>query len=196
MKIEKYLFLILFLIGIVSCGEKEALVVSEGDFVGFVMTKIEGSDASLAERRDAGGTLLESGIVVNNAKNGIWNTYYTDEGKQLKTSTSFVNGKKSGPDIMFSNRGQIESLTNYINDVLHGMKATYKFGRPVITTEYKNGEFHGQHIEYLNSGKIQKLMEFKNGKQDGLLRYYDEEGKITLEYMYKDGEKVSGGLIE
>jgi len=38
--------------------------------------------------------------------------------------------------------------------------------------------------------------EYKNGKQDGMYKYYDEDGKVVMEYVYKDGEKVSGGMKE
>jgi antitoxin component YwqK of YwqJK toxin-antitoxin module len=34
------------------------------------------------------------------------------------------------------------------------------------------------------------------GKMDGPLRHYNEDGKIILEYLYKDDVKVSGGMVE
>ena len=38
-------------------------------------------------------------------------------------------------------------------------------------------------------------LRFKNDKLDGKLSYYDEE-RLVMEYIYKDGEKISGGIIE
>jgi antitoxin component YwqK of YwqJK toxin-antitoxin module len=195
MVIRSLLFSIIILI-ISSCGSSGGENAGTGDFTGFTMYPIDGENASFAEKRDAGGTILENGIVRNKRKDGMWVTYYTDERKHIKTITNYVNGKKNGGEFNFSNRGQIDSKANYVNGQLHGMSGVYKLGRPTTTTEYKYGQFHGQHIEYYNSGKIQKLVEFKDGKQHGLLRYYDEDGKITLEYTYENGEKVSGGIIE
>ena len=37
--------------------------------------------------------------------------------------------------------------------------------------------------------------EFKDGKPHGKMSFYDEE-KLIMEYEYKNGEKVSGGIVE
>ena len=180
-----------------SCNSGEIReTLGTGDFSDYILSPIPDTDYHIAEKRDAGGVILENGILNGGLKDGSWATYYADERKHVKSLTTYVKGVKNGIHLEFNNRGQVEKRESFINDQLHGMSAVYKLGRPSTTTEYKYGMFHGQHIEYYNSGKIQKLVEFKNGKQDGLLRYYDEEGTITLEYIYKDGEKVSGGIIE
>ncbi len=44
--------------------------------------------------------------------------------------------------------------------------------------------------------KVKQEVEYKNGVQDGFFRYYDENGTVTLEYVYKNGEKVSGGMTK
>ena len=49
---------------------------------------------------------------------------------------------------------------------------------------------------YNDRGNLQRRGNFKNGKQHGLLQYFDEEGNVTLEYEYKNGEKVGGGIVE
>ena len=41
-----------------------------------------------------------------------------------------------------------------------------------------------------------KKCSFKNGKQHGKLQFFDEAGNVTLEYMYDNGEKISGGIVE
>lgn len=188
-------FIFSFLI-FISCKDSNTPKAGTGDFSQYTMTPIPGSEAQLAIMTDAGGVLLEKGIVVNGMKNGTWTTFHPGDKFMVKTSTSFVNGVKNGPHFEFNDRGQIELQANYLNDQLHGAYGKYKFGRSTVLTEYKNGQFHGVHKEFFNSGKVQKYVEFKDGVQDGLLRYYDEEGNITLEYTYKNGEKVSGGIVE
>ena len=45
--------------------------------------------------------------------------------------------------------------------------------------------------------KIDKAFEvFFSNSKGRIVATYDEEGNITMEYLYKDGEKVSGGIIE
>jgi len=189
------LFLLVLFLFLGSCNNNNSQIAGTGDFSDFTLSPIEGSDAYIAEKRDAGGTILENGVIRNNMKDGMWVTYYTDERKSIKSVTNYLKGKKNGNHFEFSNRGQLEAKAGYINDQLHGMSGAYSLGRPSTTTEYSYGLLHGQHIEYYNSGKIQKLVEFKDNKQHGLFRYYDEEGRITLEYEYRNGEKVSGGIV-
>lgn len=161
---------------------------------GFQITDL-GSGGQKADKKDGAGVYIENGYLLNGVKNGIWRTY-NDDGK-VKTITNYLNGLKNGPYYEFSNRGQIELAADYLNDKLDGLYAKYKFGRPTIETQYRNGLIHGVHKEYFqNKDNLQKEVHFKDGKQDGKLTYYDEEGNVTLEYEYKNGEKVGGGMIE
>ena len=46
------------------------------------------------------------------------------------------------------------------------------------------------------TGRLQKEINYKMGVQDGYFRYYNESGQINMEYLYKDGEKISGGIVD
>ena len=62
---------------------------------------------------------------------------------------------------------------------------------------YKDDKLEGTARTYDDrTFKLKQEVEYKDGKQDGFFRYYDEEGNVTLEYQYKNGEKVSGGIVE
>jgi len=128
-------------------------------------------------------------------RNGAWVTYHPESNK-IKSITNYVNGVKNGVQINMNDRGQIETMIGYKNDVLHGVKANYKFGRPTDETSYKEGKVDGPFAVYNNKAVLQKKGSFKNGKQHGKLQFFDEEGNVTLEYMYDNGEKISGGIVE
>ena len=84
----------------------------------------------------------------------------------------------------------------YQNNKLHGFWGKYSFGRPEMEAFYKDGQLNGPYYEYdTHDGKLQKEINYKNGKQDGKYRFYNEEGKVTVEYDYRDGEKVGGGIV-
>jgi antitoxin component YwqK of YwqJK toxin-antitoxin module len=102
----------------------------------------------------------------------------------------------NGPYIEFSNRSQIEKEVNYANNKYNGKFAQYKFGRTEKEITYRDNVLDGPSIEYNTKGDKQKEVNYKNGKLDGKWRTFNEEGEVTLEYIYKDGEKVSGGIIE
>ncbi|MEL7159304.1 MAG: hypothetical protein AAFN92_00990, partial [Bacteroidota bacterium] len=70
-------------------------------------------------------------------------------------------------------------------------------GRPEQTATYVDGQLDGAlaTFDYRNN-KIKQEVTYKNGVLDGPMRYFNEEGEVTLQYLYKDGEKISGGIVE
>ncbi len=152
------------------------------------------SDGSHAVyKMDADGNVLTYGIVRDGVKNGVWVEYHPKS--VVKSVSHFINGSETGPRLEFSTRGQLEKQTTYKEGQIDGKYGEYKFGRYVKEAMYKDGQLDGAYKEYFaNKDNVQKLVEFKNGKQDGKMQYFDEEGNVTLEYDYKNGEKVAGGL--
>jgi len=61
---------------------------------------------------------------------------------------------------------------------------------------YVNGDLDGAMTEYDSRGNLQRITNFKEGKPHGDMLFYDEEGTLMMEYKYKNGEKISGGIIE
>jgi len=88
-------------------------------------------------------------------------------------------------------------MATYKDNKLNGSWGELRFGRPEMTANYKDGELDGIRREYdYSTGKLLKEASFKAGQLDGLVRDYDEEGRVMVEYMYREGEKISGGVIE
>lgn len=189
----KHLSFVFALILFASCQQSAPPVPA--DLEGFTSEQVAGSDAVRVTKKDGGDFLTEQGFLVNGAKDGTWTTYHPEN--KIKIITNYIDGKKNGIHMELTNRGQIELLANYTNDQYDGPYAKYKFGRPQEEMTYVNGKLDGEMKVYFNSGgKLQKLITYKNGVQDGPLKFYDEEGNVTLEYTYKNGEKVSGGIVE
>ncbi len=156
-----------------------------------------GNGVSVATKKDGSGNLIEKGYLANGAKSGMWMTYYTDkDAGRIRTIASYSNGVLNGPYLELSNRGQIETEVNYLNNKYHGTVTNYKFGRPTAVKNYKNGELDGVSIDYFSDGDIQKEINFKGGKQHGTMKWFNEDGQVTMEYEYKNGEKISGGIVK
>ena len=185
-----YASLVIILLGACNSGGTTG---PSYDLTGFATESI-GGGAQLATYTNQSGKILTKGQVINGVRTGAWVAYHEDSYK-VRTITNYINGKKNGIEFTLSDRGQVESITEYKNDILHGMVAKYSFGHPIEEMTYKDGVLDGPFSIYSNR-KIQRSGGFKNGKQHGKLRYYDEAGNITLEYDYKNGEKVGGGIIE
>jgi antitoxin component YwqK of YwqJK toxin-antitoxin module len=148
-------------------------------------------------KKDADGQIIEEGYLKNGKKNGVWTTY-ADE--RVLTMVSYIDDIKYGKSFELDHRRQITEEATYVNGMLYGKKGSYKFGRPKLEAYYINNQLHGPLKKYFESGadqgKINQLVDYVNGKIDGKVRYYNAAGEVTVEYDYKNGEKISGGIKE
>jgi len=191
-----------FITLLAACGNGGSAGNASGatvDSNNFALTDIPGSDYQKAVKKDGDGRLLEEGTLLNGKKYGTWIIYYPE--KQVpKTISNFVNGLFNGAYMEFNNRGQIEMLASYKNNALDGQYIKFKNGKPREKAGYKNGKMDGTYISYFDdykhSDKVQKEFNYKNGELDGTYRFYDEEGNLTLEYEYKNGKKIRGGIVD
>lgn len=183
----------------ISCGDSSSTSNSSSpqsiDTSGYTLTTIAGSNLQLAEKTNADGYVIERGQFDNGVKTGTWVVYDPKKGFPTKL-TSYANGEMNGPYMEYNDRGQINMLANYHNNKKHGLFVNYKYGRPLDETHYKDGKLHGLYRAYFNnSEKVQKEVEYKIGVIDGMFKQYTEDGKLVLEYVYKDGKVVSGGMV-
>ena len=162
----------------------------------FETIAISGSSALRVERKDPQGRVVEQGFVLNGLKHGTWTTYNIDS-KAPQTIISYIEGALNGPYIEMDDLGRFALIANYKANVLDGPYGKYKIGRPEVIANYVNGQLDGPMAEYdYRKNKIKQEVNYKMGKKHGPMRYYNEEGKITLEYIYENDERVSGGIIE
>jgi antitoxin component YwqK of YwqJK toxin-antitoxin module len=192
--LSKLSFTAMLFVIFIACDSGSKNAAGTGDFSGYIMEEIAGSSYTQAILKDAEGKLLEEGPVLNGQRNGTWIKYAEDGRIQLLSS--YRDGLLNGPVLRFSNRGQIEEKTFYKDNLYHGPRVTYKFGRPQQEMNYFENELDGMKRKYQNNGKIQEEVEYSRGVQDGIYRFYDDQGNMTLDYLYKNGEKVSGGIVE
>ncbi len=163
---------------------------------GFFTEEVPGTELTRVFREDKDGNIVEDGFLKNGIKQGPWLTYervfiYP------KSLTHYENGIVNGIYMEFTTSGQVALQAVYRNNQLNGPWSRYKGGRMEASAYYKDGELHGVYKEFMPLfGRLQKEIHYKNGQQDGLYRYYDDEGRITMEYMYEKGEKVSGGIVD
>ena len=191
----KYIILFISILIIYSCKDAPPPAAGGIDLSGFQLNKVNGTDSEYAVQKANNGSLLAEGIVVNGIQSGMWITYFADNDNKIKTIANYVNGNMNGPYIELNNRGQIEKRITYLNNQIHGLYAEFKFGRPLKEFLYDNGILDGVSKEYNDRGKLVKETSYKQGKLHGNIIQYDEEGNILLQYEYKNGEKVSGGIV-
>ena len=180
---------------LVACDPKSTAPVP-ADLSNFVIVDHPGGKLQKAVSADNNGLINEEGELLDGQKTGAWITYYPAEGR-VKSITNYINGKKNGLHMTFNARGHTEIQCFYTNDQLNGPYMTFRNGtRKKIETSYKMGVLNGKYNEYNDrNGKILKEMTYVDGKLDGQFKQYNDEGQLVMEYQYKNGEKISGGIV-
>ena len=139
----------------------------------------------------SGDAVIEEGDVLQGQRHGTWLTYYPD-GK-IQTITSYLNGKKQGPEIQIDNSGYITTKSPYVQGNLNGEFKGYTRGRITDRRNYVDGKLHGLKQKYYPSGIIMEESTYVDGKIDGEARWYNQSGEVTIKYVYKMGELVDDG---
>jgi hypothetical protein len=191
------LFSFLFLLAF-SCGQQpEAESLDLFDTDGFTLEEVPGAPGyQRAIKRDAKGLLLQEGLLLDGVPEGTWLEYTTASSHPVKL-ISFVRGRYDGPYIEFGQQGQIKLRTYYKNNKLDGYWEQYSFSRLEKSATYKDGQLEGPSFEFDSfSGKLRKEIYYQAGQLHGPYRFFNDEGQVTVEYEYREGEKVSGGMVE
>ncbi len=201
---KKLFFLCLLLtFSLLSCQQSqdtntmEAAVTQTYDPNQFIVQDIPATNLKKVEKRDSIGRLLETGIIDGNVRTGTWVSYYPTTGMPSKTY-SLVNGAYNGPYFEYTTRGQVELIANYKDNKLHGFWGKYYFSRPEIIANYNEGKLDGVYKKYHpnKNNVLQEEVQYVDGVIHGKYRYYDADGNITIEYDYKNGKKVGGGMVD
>ncbi len=173
----------------------DATTKGEGDLANMLMEAIPGTNTQYARQLDAVGNVQIEGFVEDGKKTGLW-IQYTPEG-DIALINHYVKGLLEGTSMRMSFRNQVDLRLNYKQGKLDGPWTAYKFGKIIDQRFYVNDKLEGTARTYDDrSFKLKQEVQYKNGLQDGFFKYYDESGNVTLEYEYKNGEKVSGGIVE
>ncbi len=194
------LFFMLIIFWSCNSGSGEGIKTKSIDFDpnSYVLSDVPNSAVKKASRMKEEGVVLEDGFLEGDTRQGLWVTYHEDKGIPAKM-ISFVDGMYNGKYIEMSERGQMTLMATYENNQLHGPWMTYSnFGRPVKQAIYKNGKLDGMYTEYhpTKNNVLQKEIMYKDGEYDGTYKLYNENGELVVEYEYKNGKKISGGIVK
>lgn len=176
-KIKKYA-IIIFIISIVFTGIWKAIAMYEYHKNNSIHTSYYKNGR------------IESSIPYKDGKiNGVAKWYF-DNGR-LKKVVSYTNGIANGSAKLYYDTGKIKRESQYYNGEEHGIVKIYnEDGKIEKEAEYKNG-YEGrlingmERIEYPDGGYCDT--EYKNGKQNGIFKSYDKQGRITMDGILDNG---------
>ncbi|MDZ4708023.1 MAG: hypothetical protein SH818_06430 [Saprospiraceae bacterium] len=154
---------------------------------------LKSTEQKLVTKLDSLGNKLVEGTLWQNKRNGSWVTYYP--GGQMQTITNYIEGKKNGIYIKMGTDNRIEEFGAYEDDLLEGPFTRYLYGFKDETLEFHKGKKNGWAKKYYMGGGIQREMQYKDDVENGLYRFYGEDGLKMIEETFKDGKKTGGGIV-
>jgi antitoxin component YwqK of YwqJK toxin-antitoxin module len=191
MKLPSYCLIFYCLILFSACDNKPA--IENFDLTGYIEEET-GRGSIKKVKKTVDGFILSEGYLKNNQRHGNWIEYYPGT-QRIKDIMHFEEGQLSGAWFRLNNLGRVETMEQYFNGMLNGMKIQYFNGVPTEIANYKDNQHHGLYQKFYKTGTLQQAVEYEDGAINGFFRHYNEEGRLTLEYLYRDGEKIEGGII-
>ena len=193
---------LIFLFGLfllLSCNASQESGDSTGEAFNadeYTFESLKDSDVEKVTKYDDKGKKVEQGFIKNGEKTGQWVEYDPNKGT-IKAITSYIDGKLNGLYIEFDNLGYKTIVAEFKDDDLNGKYIKYKYNKKLEEANYKNGKLNGVRIKYdKSSGKKLEEIEYKDDVIDGKVKYYNDKGEVVLEYVYKNGKKVEGGMVK
>lgn len=161
--------------------------VTPVDLTGYQLTPST-NGWQLAERISEEGEIIRNGYVdAQGFQQGSWTSW---EGPRSPSVVeNYVDGKLHGARVEFDPVGRLRKIEHYKMGVLDGRYAEFRAAIPQVTATYRDGEYHGTYRAHtLQNGKVNRTIEYRNGKQDGPMRWYNDDEELIQERTYKNGE--------
>ena len=89
-----------------------------------------------------------------------------------------------------NNSGQMTKRFYYHKGLRHGDYKEYNYSNLKEERIYRFGKIEGTVKIYYDNLRVMEEGNYKGGVRDGISKWYDPDGKVSIEYEYKNGELV------
>lgn len=165
------------------------LYESKTGFVGssfYLFGQKEGEE----RRFDDKGTLREEVYYFRGKRQGA--AKYFDEGGNLSLLQEYDDGKRDGDHKVYQD-GELKRKGSFVRDLPHGLFLTYQNGKVIDQMEFDRGQKCGTHKIYSDTGvKLEEVIYHDKIFYDK--RLFDDEGILTYEAVWKDGQFSERGF--
>jgi len=121
-------------------------------------------------------------------------TMYLPNGSKTQVFT-YKNGKRNGPHLAYHITGELKIEGGFKDDMYDG-QWTYYDERGVIVGEGAFTSGRGDVIFYDPNGQKARLTHYENNKKDGKEVYYNSDGTVLKEIVYKQDRIISQTDVE
>jgi antitoxin component YwqK of YwqJK toxin-antitoxin module len=144
--------------------------------------------------------VVEEGEYANGKRQGLWVRYFPNGNK--KNEITYLNDKPTGPYKEYYENGNIQEESTWVPTRGSGKNVG------VHKRYHPNGQLHqeyfynemgvkdGEQKVYHENGKIAVEWTEVNGKEEGVVKHYDEKGKLKKQREMAGGQLVEGSIKE
>jgi uncharacterized protein len=128
------------------------------------------------------GSVQEEWSNENGIKSGLVKYYY--ETGELWKEVTFENNKEEGKGIEYAIDGRIISFFIFKNGFVYNHERVNRYN--------ENGKRTGIWQEYYGIGQMKEEGNYTNGMRNGVFKYFERNGKLSLIQQYVDDVLVEG----
>lgn len=134
-------------------------------------------------------------VIVHNSNSSRSYAEFFHESGNLMSKGIFISMKKDSVWMNFAPSGRLSSIETYKNDTLNGTTTIYYLPEDLYikklmicsVTNYKNGKYDGERVEYFESGIIKTKGTYTNNVKNGVFVTNHPNGNVMNMERYKMG---------
>lgn len=178
---------IFLILSLVACNSSNTTIPADLD--GYEIVSIPTVDNAAIATAINGEKVTETGTIRNGVKEGTWITFHP--GKTFPSIiANYMGGVLNGAYMTYSQHGQLTLVATCINGEFDGYYTQYENNKLKKEQYFVAGQLDGEVKDYFpRSDKLRSVMNYKMGVLEGKATYYTEDGGISQEYEYKNGQQ-------
>lgn len=120
---------------------------------------------------------------------GVWKTWYRNG--RLRSRVAFRDGVLHGECALWYVNGQIADRARCVESGYDGERIQwYPNGQLRMRTPFVNGVAHGEEVTWYEDGAVKSRRLLEDHCQKGILRAWDNQGKLMYEDKVEEGKHV------
>lgn len=157
----------------------------EGGQVKAIIKYDEESDSAFVQLFDVWQKKVAEGNYLNEKKSGNWVMFSNN---QEIAREEYDNGIKNGISIKFYETGEVFEEAEWKNGIQDGKyQVLYTNGEPLIQCLFSNNMRNGIFISYYQNGRAEMKANYKNNLRHDEWKFYNEAGEYLYSLYYNEG---------
>ena len=183
---------------------KSAFTLTLAALVTFVLCQCKPPEGWTTEGASKGAEVIELALEDGVAHEvgstepftGEHTEYYSDDAEKPKITTSYVDGRKTGPEVHYRKNGKISREYGYDKGIARYVLVRYDSGLAKMISFYENEtdpaaeQFIGPHVRFHKNGfpGTNGIWAADHKQWNKRFMQWDENGELLADYLFDNGE--------